>query len=224
VMEALAERCVVPLVIEAGEALRPQLLSRINDACNRVEDARSGAGLLLLRLCESRERSAGPQWPGAVTVHEIGKWEQALRRIERLDALTMALVEGRCYGAAIEALVVADCRFATAGATLQLRAGDGAVWPGMILHRLTCQLGVASARRLLIRGEIAGADAAAIGLIDAVVAGVEAALTTMDFAAHPHFGMHRRLLLDGAGASYDEMLGCHLAACDRQLRCADASA
>jgi len=38
---------------------------------------------------------------GRITVSEFGKWEQVLNSIEKLNKITMAVIEGECFGAGI---------------------------------------------------------------------------------------------------------------------------
>jgi len=214
-------RVTVSLRIDSSESLSAQLISRLDEACDCIEDTGRPA-LLLLRLSGRAMRSSEQPWPGNVDIHTVNKWEQALRRVERLDAVTVSIADGICQGAAMELLLVTDYKLATTDAVLRVSNGSSDIWPGIVLYRIARQLGVSRSRRLLLSGKIAAADAAFFGLVDEVIANTDGAEAAIEAALRPldlaQFAVHRRLMLDGLTMSYNDALGAHLAACDRQLR------
>ncbi|MFD0634911.1 enoyl-CoA hydratase/isomerase family protein [Catenulispora yoronensis] len=109
--------------------------------------------------------------PGQTGIHQVSKWEQALRRLERLPTPIVALTQGVLNGPGMEAMLVADYRIATQDMVVDLSQADGTLWPGMAVHRLAQQIGVARARRLVLFGLPIGAEEALeIGLVDELVA------------------------------------------------------
>ncbi|GGK90956.1 enoyl-CoA-hydratase DpgB [Mangrovihabitans endophyticus] len=166
--------------------------------------------------------AAADAWPGPAAASTIEAWEHALRRIERLPAITVGVLDGRCGAAALELLLTADYRMATRGASVSLPA-PGEAWPGMLLHRFVQQCGLIAARRVILLGGDADAEALTAcdavdrvsqdpaGEIDAIVARA-AGVDGRDVA------LRRQLLFDAVTVDFEEALGTHLAACDRVLR------
>ncbi|MFC7326965.1 enoyl-CoA-hydratase DpgB [Marinactinospora rubrisoli] len=205
--------------IGADRPLSASLVAEVEDCCARAEDS---GGPVVLYAAGTPAGADVPEWPGDVEIHLVGKWERALRRVERLGAATVAVADGFCTGPALEALLVADHRVATPEATFGLPLGAGGAWPGMVVHRLAGRLG-GRARGLVLFGDRLGAaEAHAAGLVDEVaddVAERVAAVTrSLEGVAGPELAIRRRLLLDAATTGFEEALGAHLASCDRELR------
>ncbi|MFJ8464552.1 enoyl-CoA-hydratase DpgB [Streptomyces swartbergensis] len=195
-----------------------ELTAAVNHACDRAEES---PAVLVVRLGTARpdERS----WPGGAGIQEVNRWERAVRRIERLPSVSVAVVSGNCAGPALDLLLVADYRIATEDLRLLLPVNDGQFWPGMALYRLTNQLGAARARQLVLWGhELTASAALESGLVDEanadVEAAVEAAVLLLGRNAGPELAIRRQLLLEAHTGSYEDCLGAHLAACDRELR------
>lgn len=120
-------------------------------------------------------------------------------------------------------LLVADVRIATTDLRIALPRNDGRCWPGMALHRLVNQLGAGWSRRIVLGGvELTAERAVAIGLIDEVTdepqAVLDEALAALRTVSGPELAVRRRLLLEAPDTTFEDALGTHLAACDRELR------
>jgi isomerase DpgB len=93
----------------------------------------------------------------------------------------------------------------------------------MEIYRVVNELGLAQARRLVIGTRELTADRAlSCGLVDALVedltpAAEAAAAELCDRARRDH-AIRRSLMHEATASSYEEALGVHLAACDRELR------
>jgi len=210
---------VVRLSISSAQRLSPQLVKRVEQACNEVDDL--PRSVVLLRLTDE------PVDEGAeaaeLTVHLVNQWERALRRLERIDAVTIAVASGWCGGPALEALLSTDYRIASADVRLRLPSAAGEPWPGMAVHRLANQVGVARARPLVLFGtELSAAQALQLGLVDEIATDVTAAAEARRAAVRSLTGsevaIRRRLLMEAPAISFEDALGTHLAACDRTLR------
>ncbi|WNF01036.1 enoyl-CoA hydratase/isomerase family protein [Streptomyces luomodiensis] len=196
------------------------LTDTVNATCDAVED-RSERAVVVLRFAATASDSRA--WPGQVSIREVNRWERAVRRLERLPAMTIALAEGACGGPALDLLLATDFRIAARGLLLMLPVNDGHIWPGMALHRLVHQLGAGRARQIVLWGNDISLDTALdLGLIDQASDDLTEALHTatvlMGRISDPELAVRRQLVLESSTADYDDALGIHLAACDRELR------
>ena len=156
-------------------------------------------------------------------MQEVTRWERALRRLERLPAVTVAVAGGYCAGPALDLLLTADYRIATSNFELLLPVNDGHFWPGMAIFRLAKQIGGGLSRRLVLWGDrLTATRALEIGLVDELTGSLEEAVqgaaVLLARAAGAELAVRRQLVLENPGTSYEEALGAHLAACDRELR------
>jgi isomerase DpgB len=219
------------LPVDTSRGLSSTLIAGIEALCEHAEDAMD-IGNEITVVVELADASGGAgHWPGDdVSVAVVNKWERVLRRLERVPATVIATAHGPCSGPALELLLVADHRITTGDLRLNPPTYHGQPWPGMAVHRLANQLGVAKARRLVLFGTALDAtNAARMGIVDEVVddAGelpeaVGYAATLLSGLSGAELAIRRRLLLDATTTSFEESLGAHLAACDRALRQARA--
>jgi len=120
---------------------------------------------------------------------------------------------------ALDALLATDYRIADPAVRLLVSAAGGVTWPGLALYRLVRQAGVAAVRRAVLLGQpISAAEAASLHLIDEVTDDTATALSAVPWALGPEIAIRRQLMLDATTADFDDALGVHLAACDRELR------
>jgi isomerase DpgB len=153
----------------------------------------------------------------------VSKWERGLRRLERLPATTIAVAVGDCGGIALDALLATDYRIANNSVRLLVPVEDGATWPGMALFRLAQQVGAAAIRRAVLFGApLEVRDALALRLVDEVTDDTVGALAAVSERTGTFSGtelaIRRQLMFEAATVSFEEALGRHLAACDRELR------
>ncbi|MFJ9566863.1 enoyl-CoA-hydratase DpgB [Streptomyces fuscichromogenes] len=197
-----------------------ELTAALNSVCDQVE-RRGENSVLVLRLgtapTETRE------WPGEGDVQAVNRWERAVRRLEQLAAVSIVVAQGTCSGPALDLLLAADLRIGTPDFELLLPVNDGHFWPGMSLFRLVKHVGLARARRIVLWGtDIALAEARELGLIDQVSDDVPDAVRTAAVLtsriSDRETAIRRQLLIEAGTFEYDDALGAHLAACDRELR------
>src|SRR3989440_6164513 len=84
------------LRIDTTQELSTSMVDSLNGLCDRVEDG-SGDSVVVLYLHDATD-NLDRAWPGKVGIHTVNRWERALRRGERLDAVTIAVGEGHCGG------------------------------------------------------------------------------------------------------------------------------
>jgi isomerase DpgB len=212
--EDLAVR--LDLHVDGSQPVSADLVAAVNAFSDRVEDA-PGPVTAVVHV------GGSPAHPVALDVKLVNRWERALRRLERLNAVTIGVATGDCGGVAAELLLTTDYRLATTDMRLLVPVDAGAVWPGMALYRLVNQIGIAKVRRAaLFGGAIPAAQAAALDVVDEVVGdpvvAVAVAVATIGACTDPDLAMRRQLMLDATTTSFEEALGRHLAACDRTIK------
>ncbi|MFE7097141.1 enoyl-CoA-hydratase DpgB [Streptomyces erythrochromogenes] len=196
-----------------------ELTDTVQALCDEVGTNRA-TGAVVLRLISGGDT---PQWPGDVTVSAVNRWERALRRLEKLDAITVAVAAETCAGPALDLLLATDFRIAAGGLRLALPVNDGHFWPGMALYRLVRHLGAQRARQIVMWGtDIPLGRAVGLGLIDETADSIAEALATATALtgrlSNRETALRRQLITEAVTAEYEEALGLHLAACDRELR------
>jgi isomerase DpgB len=209
---------VLELRIDGAQPLGAGTVAAVAAVCDRAEDL-GGTAVVVVRVSGSPAAASGTP-----TLKLVNQWERVLRRLERLPATTIAVVEGDCGGAALDALLTTDHRIAAPSARLILPVRAGSIWPGMALYRLARQAASAAAARhaALLGGVIEARAALASHLVHDVADDLPAALGAM--VAHAsvisgtELAVRRQLVLDAPTVGFEEALGTHLAACDRALR------
>jgi isomerase DpgB len=210
---------VLELWIDGARPLSGETVAAVAAVCDRAEDL-EGDAVVLLHVSGSPSEG----WAGDLTVKLVNRWEQVLRRLERLPATTIAGASGDCGGPALDALLATDHRVATASVRLILPVHAGLVWPGMALYRLAKQAPNAAAVRhvVLFGGVVEVRDALALHLVHEVTddppAAVAVAVARASVVSGTELAVRRQLALDAPTVGFDEALGAHLAACDRTLR------
>ena len=215
----------ITLEIDGQCHLSEALVSDINHACDRVEEA-GEASMLLLYVRGRGAFDIDNIWPGSLRkgdIHLVSHWEQALRRVERLGAMTVTAAEQICAGVALEVLLVTDYRLARSDFLIHFRHPSGGIWPSMSLYRLANQLGIGRSRRIaLLSSDITAKRAFDLDLIDEVVDDLKSPIdrftSSLKHGLRTDLALRRRLLLDAIGATFEDALGVHLAACDRTVR------
>jgi len=206
------------LEIDGAQPLSAGLVTALAACCDQAESAGEHAAVLL-RV----SGAPGAAEPDGLTVALVSRWERALRRLERLPAVTIAVAPGDCGGTALDALLAADYRIGAAGTRLVPAFTGGATWPGMALYRLAHQAGAAAVRRAVLFGTpIGAADALAMHLLDELADDLDTALAAAAELAGACSGaelaIRRWLMLEARTVSFEDALGTHLSACDRALR------
>jgi isomerase DpgB len=204
--------------VDGRKPLSAQPVAAIAAVCDSAEDQGDRAAVVV----HVSGAPAGSR-AGDLDVALVSKWERGLRRLERLPATTIAVAVGDCGGIALDALLATDYRIANSSVRLLVPVEDGATWPGMALYRLAQQVGAAAIRRAVLFGaSLEVRDALALHLVDEVTDDTVGALTAVSERTGTFSGtelaIRRQLMFEAATVSFEEALGRHLAACDRELR------
>jgi isomerase DpgB len=213
------------LDIDGNATLSQSLVNEIKQVLDDLDDGRRGS-IVLMYMHGSPEASSNQGWPGnerEIDVHLVSQWEQSLRRLERLPAITIGAVEGMCGGVALEVLLVTDYRLASKNFSIQIQGPLGGMWPGMAIHRLANQFGVAKARKLILfGGELSASQLHELGLADEVANEVEVRISSFIDSLKENIdagmAIRRTLLLEAISTPFEDALGSHLAGCDQLIR------
>ena len=96
--------------------------------------------------------------------------ERAFRKLELLDAITIAAIHGYCLGGGVQLAIACDLRVCSSDAQLGLPAINEGLFPGLAPFRLPRIVGLGTATRLVLSGETVGAEEALrLHLVDYVV-------------------------------------------------------
>ena len=107
---------------------------------------------------------------GEIQIGWFRRWEDAMRRLEVLQPVTIARVQGYALGGGLQVALACDLRIAGEDAQFGLPAVLEALIPGTGTYRLPRFIGLGRARRMIVTGETVGAqEALEIGLADWVV-------------------------------------------------------
>lgn len=207
---------LVELVMNRPEVLNAENLQMAHDfhaALDEVEKNRdvravivSGAGRAFSSGIDLKALSGGE-----IHIDWFRSFDEAMRRLEQLDALTVAKIRGYAIGGGLQVALACDLRVATNDARFGLPAVLEALIPGMGTYRLPRFIGLGRARRLVLTGEMIAADEALrIGLIDWAVAGekldatVDSVIAGVLKGSAAARGYSKRLVTASFESSFDE--------------------
>jgi isomerase DpgB len=206
------------LIVETDSSLA-ELTTTLSAFCDGVVDRKEQRPVVLSLQATTRE----PIWPGEVDVQDISRWERVVRRLERLPAITIAQAHGMCAGPTLDLLIATDYRIGTQDLRVVLPTNDGQFWPGMGTYRLVQRIGLARAMQLVFwSSAVPAALALEIGLISEISGdlrrGRRVAIDLFGSQSKADVAILRQLMEEAGSATFEEALGSHLAACDRELR------
>lgn len=209
--------------------LRPsinmRLVHELTAVCDHLEDHSTTRVVVFRgdqgRFCQGIDfDDFRPDEP--MDIHGFNKWEKLCRRVERLEKVTIGILEGAVVGGGVQLALVLDARILHPDATLQLNEVHLGFLPGMATYRLAKMVGMGHARRLVMRCPVIGAEEAVrLGLVDEARADLDAALAQTVAAFGPTHvvavTLARRLLDESFEFGFEDALGHFLAAQHRAI-------
>src|SRR5215212_4019537 len=182
---------------------RPEVLNAANlvfmEDFEAVGDALEAASTVKVVLVRGAGRafsagvdldmSAGGKSPELLGFFE--RQERSRIRFEALDTITIAAVHGYCVGGGLQLAIACDIRVCSADCKLGLPAVMEGIFPGLAPVRLPRLIGLGPARRLILSGEMIGAEESLrLGMVDYVVPsdrfGEETAAVVETYLKVPH--------------------------------------
>lgn len=155
-------------------------------------------------------------------IHGFNKWEKLCVRVERLNKVTVAALEGAVVGGGFQLALCADARVASPTARFQLNEVHLGFLPGMATWRLSKYVGLGHAKRIIMRCPILDADEALrLGIVDDLDDDVEQAVARAiaDFGPGHVVAIElaRRLLHESYSTGFEDAIGNFLAAQHRAI-------
>lgn len=140
-------------------------------------------------------------------------FHDVFRRLRALSVPTVAAVQGAALGGGCELACFADFVIASADASFGLPEVKLASFPPVAAVHFPHRIGLARTLRMVLSGDVLpAAEAARIGLVDAVVPAaqlaeaVDAQVKTLREKSGPAQRLARRAVLQAAGRGFDEAL------------------
>lgn len=94
-------------------------------------------------------------------------WDPALTQLERMDAVTIAAINGFAIGGGLQLALACDLRLAVDTAIMSLPAVKDCLIPGLAPYRLPHLVGWGKAKELILLGnQISAPEALSIGLVN----------------------------------------------------------
>jgi cyclohexa-1,5-dienecarbonyl-CoA hydratase len=191
-----------------------RMLEEMNQALDRLA-ARSTLKALVIQ-------GAGKSFSAGVAVEDhlgdrakpmLDTFHGVFHRLQALDCVTIAAVQGAALGGGAEVATFCDVVIASEGATFGQPEIKVGVFPPIAALHYAKRVGLAQAFRLILSGEIvSAAEAARIGLVDRVVPAdkladaVEVELGRYRPLSAVVLRLTKRAVRDAAGLEFDEAL------------------
>jgi enoyl-CoA hydratase/carnithine racemase len=167
---------------------------------------------------------------GQIDLEWFRSFDRGVRRLEQLDALTVAKIRGYAIGGGLQIALGCDLRIASPDARVGLPAVMEALIPGMGTYRLPRFIGLGRARRMVLTGELIGAEEALrIGLLDWVVdeatlnEKTESVIAGVLNGSPTAQALSKKLVTSCFETDFEEAFGKYLEYQERSLRSVDHS-
>jgi enoyl-CoA hydratase len=177
-----------------------------------------------LKDCFGRGLDIDHFYPAKIDYDGFRKWEEMLRTIEKIEKITMAVVEGDCFGAAIDLVLTWDVRIAAEGANFSHDEVKRGILPGQTIFQLGKFCGLGKMMELIQTGrKYTAHEALGMGIINASYDPSkigEAIAETVEKFASVNMNilmLSRRLSKESYSIGYDDFIGGYLAAQHRVI-------
>jgi enoyl-CoA hydratase/carnithine racemase len=218
---SLEERGDLAIVTLKRHRINVKQIRELERLCDHLEDV-STAKVVVIRGHSEGIDFLDFDPKEAMDIHGFNKWEKLVNRVETLDKVTIALVDGPSVGGGFQLLLACDQRICVPTATFQLPEVRLGFLPGMSCYRLAKYVGLGHAKRIVMTGCTVGAEEAQrLGLVDAVTPDLDGALRDTIASFGPMhtvaFTLARRLLNESFSTGFEDAIGNFLAAQHRAI-------
>jgi enoyl-CoA hydratase/carnithine racemase len=198
------------------EGMSNGVLADLDSLMNYLEDETSTSLILLRGLNSVRPSTSSPS---PITVEHCRKWENFVVRIDRFAGASLAVIDGSCSHFRFQLALACDYRLATSRSVFRMPEVKEGYLPGMNIFRLAKYTGIGVARRIIFTGApVPAREALALGILDQLCEaeqleeGVRTALEALMPVSPLAIQMARRLLNESFSTSFEDAIGCYLAA------------
>jgi len=180
------------------------------------------------KTCFGRGLDIDKFYPERIDYDGFRKWEAMLRTVDKLNKITIAVLDGDCFGAAIDLALTCDVRIASEETKFSHDEMSKGMLPGQTIFQLGKFCGLGKMLELIQTGkEYSAAEALEMGIINAIFdpSKVDEGISeTIDKYASNDINIHiltRRLSKEAYSIIYDNFIGGYLAAQHRVLSLRD---
>jgi len=163
-------------------------------------------------------------YPPKIDYEGFRKWEEMLRTIEKIEKITLAVVEGDCLGAAIDLVLTCDVRLAADEAKFSHDEVKRGILPGQTIFQLGKFCGLGKMMELIQTGRpYTAQEAVALGILNAnhvpskMDGAIAAAVEKYASVNMNILMLSRRLSKESFSIGYDDFIGGYLAAQHRVI-------
>ncbi|MCF6362171.1 MAG: enoyl-CoA hydratase/isomerase family protein [Gammaproteobacteria bacterium] len=152
-----------------------------------------------------------------IDLAEINRWEKLVKFIHNINKMTIAAIDGICFGAGIQLALSCDLRIATSKSVFSHNEVISGFLPGSTIMQLGKYCGIGRTLELLQTGEVYSADKAkSMGIINVCTDNLEDELkcrVNQYKTQNPKlYSLTRRLVWESYEMPENDFLGCCLAA------------
>jgi enoyl-CoA hydratase/carnithine racemase len=169
-------------------------------------------------------------YPAKIDYDGFRRWEEVLRTIEKTNRITMAVVEGDCFGAAIDLALTCDIRIAGEEAKFSHDEAKKGILPGQTIFQLGKFCGLGKMMELIQTGrEYTAREAVEMGIFNGsyvpskIEEGIAAAIAKYEPININILMLSRRLSRESYSIASDDFIGSYLAAQHRVISKPDTS-
>ncbi|MCP4265029.1 MAG: enoyl-CoA hydratase/isomerase family protein [Candidatus Brocadiaceae bacterium] len=159
-----------------------------------------------------------------ITIDDFRRWEIMINRLETLNKITIAVIDGECLGAGIQLALSCDYRIATNNSQFAHNEVQMGILPGHTIFQLSKFCGLNTSLELIATGRFYTAqEAMDKGIVNRVCEDHEIEDETAWFLQQfkdtkmDIYYLARRLLKEAHSMSYEDFLGSYLAAQHRVI-------
>jgi len=163
-------------------------------------------------------------YPAKIDYDGFRKWEEVLKSIEKIEKITLAVVEGDCLGAAIDLVLTCDVRLAANEAKFCHDEVKRGILPGQTIFQLGKFCGLGKMMELIQTGRpYTAQEAVALGILNAnhvpskMDGAIAAAVEKYASVNMNILMLSRRLSKESFSIGYDDFIGGYLAAQHRVI-------
>jgi enoyl-CoA hydratase len=202
-----------------------KMIKELTVVCNHLEDENPCSTVIFQGSNGHFNRGINfqefrPDTP--MDIHGFNKWEKMCVRIERLNKITIAVLEGDVIGGGFQIALCTDLRIAHPKAHFSLPEVKLGFLPGMAVFRLAKYIGLGHAKRIVLQSaELSAHLAFELGIVDVISEDLEQATQQAVEKFQPinpiTIQLARRLLNESFHDSFEDAIGHFLAAQQRAI-------